>query len=122
ITGTNGRRTWAIYGNDPGRDVMVMLSGDCGIRNNRTRRRWVGTRPISDTEELANWLPASEDTHTDPIMRFKFGVRIFSWFQEKAGKDALTPVKEFLEDREIEIKPGVNYYGVVDLQAFRLWP
>lgn len=122
LTGTNGRRTWAIYGNDPGRDVMVVLSGDCGVGNNTTRRRWVGTRPISDAEELANWLPASDDTHVDSIMRFKFGVRIFSWFQEKAGKGALTPVKEFLEDREIEIKPGVNYYGVVDLQAFRLWP
>ena len=122
VAETHGRRQWVIYGQDPGRDVAVMLSGDCGVDNETTRRRWVGRRPIADAEELANWIPTSQPlAHQDSLAKLKFGVRILSWFQEKAGEKALAPVKEFLEQREVEVKPGVNYFGVLDARQTAIW-
>ena len=114
---THGLRQWVIYGEDPGRDRMVLLAGDCGIFNENTRKRWIGSRPIADAEELAHWIPTdSQAVHQESLAKLKFGVRIFSFFQEEIDKDssALAPVREFLEDHEIEIKPGVNFYGALD--------
>jgi hypothetical protein len=102
---------------------MMLLSGDCyGWNDAITRRRWVGKRSASDSEELANWIPTDNPAENpDSLAKLQFGVRIASWFEEEAGKDALPVVEEFLEHREIEIKTGVTHFGVLDARQTWLW-
>jgi hypothetical protein len=120
--GTHTRPQWAIYGDDPGLDRKVMLVGDCwGSDFQLTRKRWLGTRPLADAEELGDWIPkAGSDGNS--IGKLKFGARIFSWFEEEVGeKEALTQIHAFLEHHEFEVKPGVNFFGVMDADQSALW-
>ncbi|HEX6066834.1 MAG TPA: hypothetical protein VFZ04_21510, partial [Longimicrobiales bacterium] len=123
VPGTYGRRQWAIYGSDPDTDSMMLLSGDCiGWNDAITRRRWVGKRSLSDSEELANWIPTDNPAENpDSLAKLQFGVRIASWVEEDAGKDALPAVKAFLEDHEIELKTGITHFGILDARQTWLW-
>ncbi|HET9440759.1 MAG TPA: hypothetical protein VFO52_11335, partial [Longimicrobiales bacterium] len=118
----SGTRQWVIYGTDAGSADMVLISGDCGISGENTRKRWLGRRAASDAQELANWVPeGSGAEHTDALSKLQFGVRIVSWFEEEVGTDALAPVKEFLEHHELEVKTGLNVIGIIDARETALW-
>ncbi|HEY0673294.1 MAG TPA: hypothetical protein VGD27_13545 [Longimicrobiales bacterium] len=123
VTGTYNKRQWVIYGTDASSGDMVLMSGDCGITGENTRKRWLGRRAASDAQELASWRPeGTDETHTDALSKLQFGVRIVSWFEEELGEDALAPVKEFLEHNEgLEVKTGLNVIGIIDARQTALW-
>lgn len=122
VSDTYNKRQWVIYGTDASAADMVLISGDCGISGENTRKRWLGRRAASDAQELANWVPAGTGAeHADALSKLQFGVRIVSWFEEEVGKDALAPVKEFLEHHELEVKTGLNIIGIIDARQTALW-
>jgi len=112
-------RVWAILG---ARDPWSFVAyGDCDGPLDRTVLRWIGARRTSDAQELWGWLAGAASGDDSPAIpedtpgaTLKFGVGIFSLYEMTATGDSLEPVRQFLEDNEVEVQPGFNFYGIVD--------
>lgn len=122
---SNGRRVWALYGSNDRHTVM--LSGDCGVFNQETTPRWIAIRTAGDAQELHDWIPS--DTAWDPSRgeadaKLKFGVAVLSAFEETVGgtTEGVRPVQEFFEGHEVEVKPGLTLFGVLDARLLGVWP
>ncbi|HEY0809369.1 MAG TPA: hypothetical protein VGD49_04370, partial [Longimicrobiales bacterium] len=128
-TTDDGQRSWALGG--AMETHTVMLAGQCA--GNKTVPHWVGVRTRGDSQEVGDWLDTELDasvpdsvTVTDSDTAgavLEFGVAIFSLFgEEVGGSDSPEVVQAFLEGHEIELKTGLNLYGVIDLRQFpNLW-
>ncbi|MBR9990784.1 MAG: hypothetical protein KFH98_13570 [Gemmatimonadetes bacterium] len=124
VRDSNGRRVWAMYGSTS--KHMLMHVGDCGMSNRSTRTRWTAIRTLGDAQELQSWL-ATDTTEFlsrgEADAKLKFGVAILSYFEDTPGdEESLEAVNRYLEGHELEIRPGLNLFGVLDARLLKVWP
>jgi hypothetical protein len=112
----NDRLAWAVTGIFE--KFTIMLTGGC--TNDVTVPRWVGIRTTGDAQEVSTWIYTDTVIPDSDLPKLKFGVAIFSLFEEVAGAaaDSIEIVRAFLEDHAIQLKPGINLYGVLDMRQY----
>jgi hypothetical protein len=126
-------RAWAIVGDHNTKDRRVMLYGDCdGPVGAVPWPKWLGVRTKGGSASTA-FLMQGDTTHADTTYAdtsstleksryLKFGVVVFTLEEQTvAAPPGFAVVRSFLEDHEIDVKPGVNAFGVWQLYERPFW-
>ncbi len=115
-------RVWALVG-DTQKGKRVMAYGDCdGL--GLPLQRWVGIRTVEGSAATASLmagnLPQGEVDSTNPGL--EFGIVIITLENTTvAAPDGFEIVRSFLEGHDIEAKPGVTTFGVMQLAQRPFW-
>lgn len=120
-------RVWALVGNSPSGKYRLMAYGDCdGPLNTVPWPHWLGIRTTSGAASTA-FLMGGDTSHTDTTYAdttpgLEYGIVLAS-AQELtvAAPQGFDVVRSFLEDHEIEVKPGINAFGVLQLKQQSFW-
>jgi len=127
-------RTWALTGTWRNK-YSVMLYGDCdGWAGHVPWPQWVGIRTIAGAATV-EWLVTADKADdgtvtldsaladTSTARGLEFGIVVFTLrTMTVKAPTGFREVQEFLADNEIDVKPGINAFGIVQLQQRAMWP
>jgi len=124
VPGSNSR-VWALVGDTP--KYRLMAYGDCDGPFDRVPwPQWLGIRSLDGTSTMSFLMggdtsQTGDDFHsTSPGL--EFGVVILTAQELTAAAPAgFEIVREFLEGHEIDLQPGINAFGIWQLQERPFW-
>ena len=115
-------RVWALWGSVG--NLALMAYGDCnGPAGYVPWPQWLGIRTVSGAASTA-FLMSGDTTHTDTTTTpgLEFGVVIVSAQELTVAAPAgFDVVQSFLRSHEIDVKPGINAFGVLQLKQQSFW-
>jgi hypothetical protein len=108
IVTQQARLSYLLYGRcDPGTGPLGGL-------------RWIAVRRTGRLGDLMDGVPITPTPASQLALRF--GVVIFSFTSTTTQlPESFTRARDFLDYDTIDVKPGVNVFGVVDLKEHKLW-
>jgi hypothetical protein len=133
----DNERVWALVGDVPqSTPLRVLVYGSCDdhAAGWMPGAKWLGIRTVAGAAS-SQWLMVNSDSTVDSTSQaqadsasrvsgpgFEFGAVVFT-LQETtiAAPDGFTPVRDFLEAREFDAKPGVNVLAVQQLEEGSAW-
>jgi len=117
---TTGEKTWALeaeFTGKNGRPWRVMAFGDCTGALDVAALQWIGIRRAETND------PCFFEDATFESVGLESCILVFTPFElDVAAPDGFARVTDFLNDRELDARPGLNILSVWKLQERRFWP
>jgi hypothetical protein len=113
-------RAWALVSENPA--LPYVLYGECsqgalGLGG----LQWIALRRSGQLGDLTDGIPVQAGPATELDLRF--GAVILSLYSTSTAlPEGFDKARDFLDLREIDVAPGLNLFGVVDLKEHVLWP
>lgn len=115
-----GSRAWAALTRRS--RLSYLLFGQCDTGAGRlSGLQWIAVRRSGTLGNLLDGVPIAPGPATE--LGLRYGVVILSLYPTSTEiPETFTAALDFLDYREIDLRPGLNVFGVVDLKQHALWP
>lgn len=102
--------------------LSYLLYGQCDSGAGRlSGLQWIAVRRSGTLGDLLDGAPIAPGPATE--LGLRYGVVILSLYPTSTEvPETFTAARDFLDYREIDLRPGLNLFGVVDLREHALWP
>lgn len=102
--------------------LSYLLYGQCGAGAGLLGGlQWIAVRRTGRLGDLMDGVPITPSPASQLALRF--GVAIFSFTSTTTSlPQSFARARDFLDYHDIDVKPGVNVFAVVDLKEHKLWP
>ncbi|MEJ2185324.1 MAG: hypothetical protein P8Z36_05240, partial [Gemmatimonadota bacterium] len=102
--------------------LSYLLFGECnGNVGALGGLQWIAVRRTGRLGDLMDGVPITPSPASQLALRY--GVVIFSFYSTTTAlPQSFARARDFLDYHDIDVKPGVNVFGIVDLKEHKLWP
>lgn len=115
-----GTQAWAVVTERSQRSYL--LYGECsGGAGALSGLQWIAVRRSGSVGDLFDGVGLAPGPATE--LGLRYGVVILSLYPTSTEvPETFEAARDFLDFREIEVQPGLNVFGVVDMKEHGLWP